>query len=77
MTLCKHHSLVLLPDRGSRLRCRHCHLTIKTEELEEDYCPECFEALGAKNYDFEEIMEEDTGVVRYSCEECGAIITVK
>jgi hypothetical protein len=52
-------------------------LTIKSEDLEEDYCPECFEALGAKNYDFEEIVEEDTGVVRYSCEECGLIIAVK
>ena len=77
MTVCKHNSLVLLPDRGNRLRCRHCHLTIKTEELEGDCCPECFEAQGAKNYDFEEIVEEDSGVVRYSCEECGLIITVK
>jgi hypothetical protein len=52
-------------------------LTIKTEELEEGYCPECFEAQGAKNYDFEEIVEEHSGAVRYSCEECGLIITVK
>jgi hypothetical protein len=52
-------------------------LTIKADELEGDCCPECFDAQGAKNYDFEEIVEEDSGLVRYSCEECGEIITVE
>lgn len=77
MTSCKHNSLVLLPERGNRLRCRHCHLTLRAEDMEEDYCPECFETQGLKQYDFEEIAEEETGVVRYRCEACGLIIAVK
>ena len=77
MTSCRHHNLVLLPQKENRLRCRHCHLTIKAKELEENYCPECFETHGARRYDFEEVEERETEVVRYSCEKCGAIIAVK
>lgn len=77
MTHCKHHNLVLLPEKGGRLRCGHCHLTIKAEELGADYCPECYETQGVKYFDFEEIEEEKTGIVRYTCEECGIIIAVE
>jgi len=65
----------LLPSQGKKLRCRHCHLTIGQEELAGGYCPECYEAYGVKRRDFEELEEEDAGKVRYSCEECGIIIT--
>ena len=77
MTPCRHNNLVLLPERENRLRCRHCHLTIKAKELEEDYCPECYETHRTRNYGFEEIHEEVTGVVQYRCEECGAIIAIR
>lgn len=54
------------------MRCRHCHLTLTANELRGDYCPECFETSGKKQYDFEAIESlEDT---KYRCEQCGAII---
>jgi DNA-directed RNA polymerase subunit RPC12/RpoP len=77
MTSCRHLHLVLLPPQKSRLRCRTCHLTITPDELNEltgGYCPECFEAHGKKQYDFEEIPAADQEKTRYQCEECGVII---
>lgn len=74
MTSCNHINLVLLPAAKNKLRCRHCHLTIGSEELGKSFCPECFEARGEKRYDFEEIVEASTGVQRYRCEDCGIII---
>jgi hypothetical protein len=69
---CKHHHLVLLPETSKRLRCRHCHLTIKAQELNLKYCPECFENSGKRRADFEKI---ETGTnIRYRCEDCHAII---
>ena len=59
-------------ENENRLRCRRCHLTIKADELDGGFCPECFEGDGRKNYDFEEIETEKT--VRYRCEDCGALI---
>ena len=76
MTACRHHQLVLLPDTGNRLRCRHCHLTITSEELGDGYCPECYEIYGRKQYDFETVADGNPGITRYRCEECGAIIVL-
>jgi DNA-directed RNA polymerase subunit RPC12/RpoP len=74
MTLCNHTTLVLLPEKKKRVRCRHCHLILDGEELGDGYCPECFETSGKKHYDFEEMEPERGGVARYRCEECGAIV---
>jgi len=74
MTSCSHKQLMLLPERKSVLRCQHCHLTIKAEELGKGHCPECFEITGSKRFDFEEMAEEERGITRYRCEECGVII---
>jgi len=74
MNSCKHNTLVLLPGQKNRLRCRHCHLLIKAEELGKNCCPECLEARGEKRYDFEEVKAAETDVLRYRCEDCGVII---
>ena len=74
MNSCKHNVLTLLSNNSKRLKCRHCHLTIKPDELKEGYCPECFEAYGKKRYDFEEIDLETDNITQYRCEECHAII---
>ncbi len=72
MDRCSHQHLILINESARRLRCRHCHLTIKEDELDLDYCPECFEAEGKKRYDFETIESQNT--TRYRCESCHAII---
>ncbi len=77
MDRCSHKKIVLLPQEKNRLRCRHCHLTIKPDDLDTGYCPECFERDGVKRDDFDEVASEDNGVVRYRCELCGAIISAE
>jgi predicted RNA-binding Zn-ribbon protein involved in translation (DUF1610 family) len=72
--LCRHLKLVLLPENESRLQCKQCHLTIKKDELGEEYCPECFEIFGRKRYDFKEIPALGNGTVKYRCEDCGVIV---
>nr|CBX27545.1 unknown protein [uncultured Desulfobacterium sp.] len=74
MDNCKHKHLVLLPQQSSRLRCVHCHLTIKADELEDGYCPECFEAKKQKYYDFEEVKSSHNAATIYRCESCGIMI---
>lgn len=74
MTRCRHRKLVLLPPEENRLRCRRCHLTIKPDDLEAGYCPECFERDGTRSEDFETVAAEGNDSVRYRCESCGAII---
>jgi rubrerythrin len=74
MTSCKHRKLVLLPEKKHKLRCKHCHLSIDTEELGDSYCPECFETKGRKLYDFQEIVSESKETIQYRCEECGILI---
>ena len=74
MTSCSHSTLTLLPQQKNRMRCRHCHLTIRADELGDSYCPECFEAEGQKRYEFEEVAAVESGTSRYRCEECGVII---
>jgi protein-arginine kinase activator protein McsA len=74
MAACKHQQLVLVRDTDARVRCRHCHLTIKAAELVSGYCPECFETSRTRRYDFEDLGPVDPGRVRYRCEECGGMI---
>ena len=74
MNSCSHHYLLLLPKPSPRLRCQHCHLTINANELNNKYCPECFEESGKKRYDFEEVNDSKIGIIQYRCEDCGAII---
>jgi hypothetical protein len=52
-------------------------LTIKADELAENYCPECFEIDRRKRYAFVELAGEEKRVDRYRCEECGVIIESK
>jgi len=77
MTACNHRQLVLVRDTYTRVRCRHCHLTIKAEDLPSGYCPECFETSHTKRYDFEDVVTVDPGRVRYRCEECGGMIETR
>jgi len=74
MTSCNHSALELLPEKRKRLRCRNCHLTIAAEEIGDGFCPECFANSGSKQYDFEEMAAVGSGIARYRCEQCGAII---
>ncbi|MBM3222424.1 MAG: DUF4058 family protein [Candidatus Tectomicrobia bacterium] len=75
MSECTHLQLMLLAEQQhDRVRCRHCHLTIKAADLPSRYCPECWEATGRKQYDFEPVVSARTDVVRYRCEMCGVII---
>jgi hypothetical protein len=55
------------------MRCRHCHLTIREDELDGGWCPECYEASGQRRSDFETVAGEDGGV-RYRCEDCGILV---
>ncbi|MFP4444822.1 MAG: hypothetical protein ACLFPD_01075 [Desulfosudaceae bacterium] len=73
MDHCPHKNLVRVPAPEPRLRCRHCHLTLKPEELEDGYCPECYAETGQKRDDFERLAAEE-GEAYYRCEECGAVI---
>lgn len=72
MSTCKHTHIMVLQENAQRLRCRHCHLTIKMEELTDGYCPECFETEGRKRDDFETVNTPEGNKVRYRCEDCGA-----
>jgi predicted RNA-binding Zn-ribbon protein involved in translation (DUF1610 family) len=74
MKSCSHNNLLLLPVAKKKMRCKYCHLTIKADELGKSFCPECFETGSDKRYDFEEVVEAETGVQRYRCEDCGVII---
>jgi hypothetical protein len=74
MSSCSHTTLELLPEPAGRVRCRHCHLTLPRDDVKDGFCPECFDTSGLKRYEFEELVEEKSGVARYRCEECGIII---
>ena len=75
MPRCRHHNLVLIAPNNNKMRCRGCHLTIDEEELADGYCPECYEGYGVKRRDFETLEPEYDGKTRYSCEECGGLVT--
>jgi len=74
MTACTHNTLVLLPEKESRLKCRHCDLTITSAELGDSFCPECFEMHNERRYDFDKIDAAESGPARYRCDACGVII---
>lgn len=74
MADCLHHNLLLLSTPKTRLRCRHCHLTITKQELGGSHCPECYAVNHVKRFDFESVEEGAAAVVRYRCEDCGALI---
>lgn len=71
---CRHEVLTLLPVKRSRLRCRHCHLTISEEELQSGDCPECLHVHRKARRDFEKIAPGDGEAVRYCCELCGVVV---
>jgi predicted RNA-binding Zn-ribbon protein involved in translation (DUF1610 family) len=73
MPSCPHRNLLLLEAPAPRLRCRHCHLTIRADELGGGPCPECYEAGGQRRYDFETLATREGGV-QYRCEDCGVLI---
>lgn len=75
MSECLHKNLVLIMERSDKVRCKHCHLTISQEELGSNYCPECYESSGKKNYDFEEVGANSSAKTQYRCEDCGVIIS--
>ena len=72
--VCTHEALELLPTKAERLRCSRCHLTIDARELGEECCPECFEEMGIKHFEFDVVEDPQATVVRYRCEGCGVII---
>ena len=59
------------------MRCRYCHLTLASEDLQEGFCPECFETSGNKRYEFDEVKRLDEPPARYRCDDCGVIISSK
>ncbi len=73
MTDCRHANLFIITENSDRLRCRHCHLTLKEADLKDGYCPECMEVTGRRQNDFDRI-EPDTKRVQYRCEDCGALL---
>ena len=74
MRSCKHEVLTLVPTTGNKLRCRHCHLTITEDELGSGCCPECLEVHKVRRKDFEKLIPNDSGTLRYCCEQCGMVI---
>jgi len=74
MSSCAHTNLIQLPVPEKKVRCQHCHLTLKANDLEQEYCPECFELSGEKRYDFEMLETEASSSVKYRCEDCGVMI---
>lgn len=71
---CRHQHLVLVKENKDKVRCTHCHLTINREELETDFCPECWETEGVKRRDFEKVEQKTINTDVYRCEDCGAEI---
>lgn len=72
MSQCNHEQIVVITESAKRLRCRHCHLTIKEEDLTDGTCPECYETEGRRHTDFEEVFTNDAAEIRYRCEICNA-----
>lgn len=74
MSSCKHPCLLLLQPQP-RKRCRHCGLTIRSDELAGGYCPECYAANGVKRYDFADDRALGRPHPGYRCEVCGTLIS--
>jgi len=73
---CNHQQISLIQaDIKERYKCRHCHLTITSDELGQNgFCPECYETTGRKNHDFDAVETVNSDKVRYRCDGCGVII---
>ena len=75
MSECPHTHIMLLSQTvEDRLRCRHCHLTIRADELAGGCCPECLAESGHRRSDFETVASEEKDAVRYRCEDCGSML---
>jgi len=75
MAGCAHpRLLLLLPETATRLRCRHCHLTIDEAEVGDGPCPECQEAHGVTRSDFERVEVTTRGQAEARCEDCGVTV---
>jgi len=74
MDSCRHEILTLMQAPASRLRCRHCHLTISEEELGDGCCPECLEVSKMRRRDFEKIAAAEGETARYYCQTCGLVV---
>ncbi len=74
MDECRHANILIINQNTDRVRCRHCHLTIKAEDLDDGYCPECFSERGIRRSDFEKIVSVDKAPAQYRCEDCGAML---
>ncbi len=70
---CHHAILVAQPAPAHRVRCKLCQLTITESELDGGPCPECQEARGERNYEFEPVVEA-AAPMRYRCEACGLLV---
>jgi predicted RNA-binding Zn-ribbon protein involved in translation (DUF1610 family) len=77
MNSCNHTNLELLPVRKNTVRCRYCDLTLAVEDLQDGFCPECFDVSGTKRYEFDEVKSREEPAARYRCDDCGVIITSK
>ncbi len=77
MEQCRHQRLILVKNDKPKLRCRHCHLTIDKEELESDFCPECWENDHIRRREFEEVRQEKQDFDTYRCEDCGIEVKTK
>ena len=71
MKKCIHQNLVLVKPDKNKLRCTHCHLTINEDDLDSDYCPECWETDRVKRRDFERVEQKECDTDTYRCEKCG------
>lgn len=77
MDVCGHaHLTLLMPEQQTRLRCRHCRLTIAEEEVAGGPCPECLEG-GERRADFERIEVSTADTARVRCEDCGLVTTAE
>ncbi len=74
---CRHKNLILIKENKNKVRCTHCHLTINMEELDTDFCPECWETDGVKRRNFEKVEQKTINTDVYRCEDCGAEIDTK
>lgn len=74
MNECRHQNVTVIVEDENRLRCRHCHLTIKASEMTTGYCPECFETDGKKRDDFDEMVSIGRTSTHYRCEDCGVVL---
>ena len=71
MSTCRHQKLVLIKQDKNKLRCTHCHLTINEEDLDSDFCPECWETDRIRRRDFKKIDQKENDSDTYRCEGCG------